>query len=74
MSNVFTFVLTIIAMSFSFALIKAWLDKRPDPNSEDQEASRDMLAKIDVLEERIRVLERIVTDGNHDLKKEIDQL
>ena len=34
----------------------------------------DALAKIDVLEERIRVLERIVTENRFDLKEEIDKL
>jgi hypothetical protein len=33
-----------------------------------------MLAKIDQLEERIRVLERIVTENRYDLKKEIESL
>ncbi|MEM6640758.1 MAG: hypothetical protein AAF610_12755 [Pseudomonadota bacterium] len=30
--------------------------------------------KLSQLEERVRVLEAIVTDGRHDLKREIDQL
>ena len=33
-----------------------------------------MMAKIDALEERIRVLERIVTEHNIDLKQQIDSL
>ena len=43
-------------------------EKEPDPELEDS------LAKIDSLEERIRVLERIVTESKHDLGKEIDNL
>ena len=42
--------------------------KEQDPELEDS------LAKIDLLEERIRVLERIVTESKHDLGKEIDNL
>lgn len=33
-----------------------------------------MLARIDELEERIRVLERIVTEDKHDLRREISSL
>ncbi len=43
-------------------------EKEHDPELEDS------LAKIDLLEERIRVLERIVTESRHDLGKEIDNL
>lgn len=42
--------------------------KEHDPELEDS------LAKIDLLEERIRVLERIVTESKHDFGKEIDNL
>lgn len=31
-------------------------------------------AKIDQLEERVRVLERIITENKYDLKREIDSL
>ena len=34
----------------------------------------DELAKLDQLEERIRVLERIVTESKHDLRNEINRL
>jgi uncharacterized small protein (DUF1192 family) len=44
--------------------------KRSEPN-EDLEQT---LLKIDELEERIQVLERIVTEKRYDLKKEIDRL
>lgn len=33
-----------------------------------------LLARIDQLEERIRVLERIVTEDKHDLRREISSL
>ena len=33
-----------------------------------------MTARIDALEERIRVLERIVTEDKHDLRQEISRL
>jgi len=43
-------------------------EKEHDPELEDS------LAKLDMLEERIRVLERIVTENKPDLGREIDDL
>ena len=54
-------------------VITTWLKQRkkePDSNEELEET----LSKIDLLEERIRVLERIITENRFDLKKEIDSL
>jgi hypothetical protein len=42
--------------------------RQHDPELEDS------LRKIELLEERIRVLERIVTESKHDLGREIDRL
>jgi hypothetical protein len=44
--------------------------KKPEIDTELADAQ----AKIDALEERIRVLERIITENRYDLKKEIDSL
>ena len=73
MSSSHVFVLAIIALTFGYGLLKTWIGKRPDPVASDGEADQ-MMDRIDMLEERIRVLERIITDGRHDLKQEIDQL
>ena len=40
----------------------------------DGEEASDLRAQIDALEERIRVLERIVTEDRHDLRREIRNL
>lgn len=74
MSGAHFFVLTIIAMSLGYGLLKAWINKRPDPRVDEEALSDSMMAKIETLEARIQVLERIITDGRHDLKREIDQL
>ncbi|MBT8142284.1 MAG: hypothetical protein HKN88_06855 [Gammaproteobacteria bacterium] len=44
-----------------------WLGKFQDSENRQQQ-------KIRALEERIKVLERIVTDKNYDLKKQFDEL
>ena len=38
------------------------------------EVTNEMAQRIDELEERIRVLERIVTEDKHDLRREISNL
>jgi hypothetical protein len=54
-------------------LAQTWLEQRKSPSNATGDAE-EMLAKIDQLEERIRVLERIVTENRYDLKKEIESL
>jgi len=73
MSGSHIFVIVILAMVFAFSTLRSWLkhgNKVPD-TSDEAEA---MMSKIDALEERIRVLERIVTEHNIDLKQQIDSL
>lgn len=74
MSGSHVFILAIIALSLGYALVRNWMNRQPQPAAEGHDEADEMLARIDRLEERIRVLERIITDGNYDLKKEIDGL
>jgi len=72
MSN-FSWIVCIVAIVIAADAWKKYMkmkltEKKRDPELEDS------LAKIDSLEERIRVLERIVTESKHDLGKEIDNL
>ena len=73
MSNSYSFVLCIIAIVMVASVIKAYLTNRHQKPEVDPELE-ETLAKIEVLEERIQVLERIITENRFDLKKEIDQL
>ncbi len=73
MSSSYVFVLCIIAIVMFASVIRAYLKHRYEKPEVDTELE-ETLAKVDVLEERIRVLERIVTENRFDLKKEIDQL
>jgi hypothetical protein len=73
MSSSYVFVLCILAIVMCASVARSYLQHRtakPEPDAELEET----LAKIDVLEERIRVLERIVTENRFDLKNEIDNL
>ncbi len=73
MSNSYTFVLCIIAIVMCAKVIQVYLTHRHQKPEVDAELE-ETLAKIDVLEERIQVLERIITENRFDLRKEIDQL
>ena len=71
-SNLF-FVVWIVGIVMCAKVLQTYLKQRKKVPEVDTELE-DALAKIDVLEERIRVLERIVTENRFDLKEEIDRL
>lgn len=72
MEQVFLFVLAIVVIGLGFDLLKTHLEsKRRARATVDDEAHLEQLAR---LEERIEVLEKIVTDERYDLKRRIDSL
>lgn len=73
MNSSLVFVLLLVGIVMCAGVMRTYLVQRrkdPETNKELEET----LAKIDLLEERIRVLERIITENRFDLKKEIDSL
>lgn len=74
MSGSHIFVIVILAMVFAFSTLRSWLNKNANKAPDTSDEAEAMMAKIDALEERIRVLERIVTEHNIDLKQQIDNL
>lgn len=73
MNSSLVFVLLIVAMVMCTNIVQTYLKQRKN-DPEANEDLEDTLAKIEMLEERIKVLERIVTENRFDLKKEIDAL
>ena len=73
MSGGMTFAFLVITVVLLARLAQAWIETRNAQPEKDEELQQ-TLDKIDVLEERIRVLERIVTEDRFDLKREIDSL
>lgn len=73
MNSTFSFVVCIVFVVLAFQLARTYLENKHKKQPIDEELE-ETLAKIDKLEERIRVLERIVTESRFDLKKEIDSL
>jgi membrane protein implicated in regulation of membrane protease activity len=73
MNNSLVFVLLVVAIVMTANVLRTYINRRqrqPETNEELEET----LAKIEMLEERIEVLERIITENRFDLKKEIDDL
>ena len=71
--NTLFYVVCIVAIVFTADTIQKYLKVKGQKKEEDPELE-ESLAQIDRLEERIRVLERIVTENKFDLGEEIDKL
>ena len=73
MNSSLVFVLLIVGMVMCANVAQTYIKRRkmkPEANEELEET----LAKIELLEDRIQVLERIITENRFDLKQEIDSL
>lgn len=64
------FVLCIVFAALATGVIKHYLRLKQDQPRENPQYQ----ARIDALEQRVKTLERIVTDKGYDLKREFDQL
>ncbi len=72
MLNVFEFVIVLVIAVLAFRL---WETKIKHKNTGEQEAEQpDVQAQLQALEGRIKVLERIVTDSQYDLKRQFKDL
>ena len=68
-----TLAFAIVTVVLLAKLVQTWIESR-NQQPEIDEDWQDTLDKIERLEERIQVLERIVTENRYDLKREIDSL
>jgi hypothetical protein len=64
--------IAIVAIIFTYKLIRLALLRRPPPR--DDTASTELVDRLADVEERVRVLERIVTDDRHDLRQQFKDL
>jgi len=72
--NTFVFILCIVAIVVGADTIQKIYKVRASKQEKDVGTDEEASAKLDQLEERIRVLERIVTESKHDLSREIKNL
>jgi len=71
--NNLVFVLCIVAIVCTAGIVKEYLKTRARKEERGVDAN-ETIAEMEVLEERVRVLERIVTESKIDLRREIDKL
>jgi hypothetical protein len=71
--NTMFYVVCIVVVVFAADSYQKYLKAKAN-NKKNDPGLEESLAKIELLEERIRVLERIVTESKHDLGREIDNL
>jgi hypothetical protein len=74
MNSTFVFVLSIIAIVFTAQTLQKYLKIRSEQRPTQDPELEETLAQIERLEERIRVLERIITENKYDLSREISEL
>lgn len=73
MSNTLFYVFCIVAVVMVADTIQKYFKMKNQEREKDPELE-ETLAHIEKLEERIRVLERIVTENKFDLGREIEKL
>ena len=71
--NSMFFVVCIVAIACTASVLREYFKTRASKDETSVDAD-ETLAQMEVFEERIRVLERIVTEKKFDLRKEIDRL
>jgi hypothetical protein len=60
----------VLVVCITKVLTSVFHRKRAEPDPE----LMNRLRRVETLEERVRVLEKIVTDGRYDLKRQLDEL
>lgn len=71
--NTLFYVVCIVAVVMTATTIQKIARLRLEKNASDEMTDAET-ERLDQLEERIRVLERIVTEDKHDLRREINRL
>ena len=73
--SVFEMVFAIVLVSVVAGVVNNWLKSRNSVDRRELDGElATRLAQIEKLEKRMQVLERIVTDRQYDLKKELHDL
>ena len=69
----FEFVLPLVALILVYKLIRLVIVHKNPPRRDDL-VNAELLERLNQVEERVRVLERIVTDDRYDLKRQFEDL
>jgi len=71
--NTLFYVVCIVAIVMTATTIEKLVKWRHERDADEKQSGAET-ERLDELEERIRVLERIVTEDKHDLRQEINRL
>ena len=71
--NFFTFLFLTVLVGCSIPLLKIWQDGRRGRPVDDANVAA-MRRQIDALQQRVAVLEKIVTDDKYELRRELASL
>ena len=73
--NVFEMVVIIVALGTIAGVLNNYLKQRtPASTTQDIDEVFDRLKQLESLEERVRVLETVITDQDYDLKRQLKDL
>ena len=72
--NAFEMVIVIVFVGCLTGVINNYMKHKNTGSSEDMDDILDRLDGVDELEERVRVLEKVITDQNYELKKQFQDL
>jgi hypothetical protein len=72
--HVFEFVLAIVAIVLIFKLIRMAIVHKSTAPRRDDSVNAELLERLHQVEERVQVLERIVTDERYELKQQFKDL
>ena len=72
----FEFVIVIVIVGSVTKLLMAWMRNKESRRSSDESANENaaLVQRLEQLEERVKVLERIVTDDRFELKQQFKDL
>jgi hypothetical protein len=72
--HAFEFALAMVALVLIFKLIRLAIVHNKRPPRRDDPVNTELLERLNQVEERVRVLERIVTDERYDLRQQFKDL
>jgi len=72
--HVFEFAIAMVAIVLMFKLIRTAIVHKNTAPRRDDSVNAELLERLDQVEERVRVLERIVTDERYELKQQFKDL
>ena len=72
--NPYEMVIFIVFLSLAAGVANNYIKRRSDAGSPANEELNQRLAKLDSLDERVRTLEKIVTDRDFELKEKFRNL